>query len=89
MRAPSSLEIMNSLARSRKPQGMERQMSEGDYRELARTIIHEAMHAIGFDHPFKPWSQPYVNAPPAYIGCLIQQWPNKRAMATGCGHAKS
>jgi hypothetical protein len=51
------------------------QQRQRDYRELARTIVHEALHAMGYGHTgIKAWTDPYMNTVPAYVGCVVQHW---------------
>lgn len=54
---------------------LEKQKSERDVRELARTVIHESLHTMGYSHAgVAPWSAQYLNTVPAYVGCVVQHW---------------
>lgn len=51
------------------------QQKQRDYREMARTIVHEALHSMGYDHAgIKAWTGPYMSTVPAYVGCVVQHW---------------
>lgn len=53
---------------------LEKQMRERDHRELARTVIHEGMHALGYSHNAKVGTKQYNNSVPVYVGCLVERW---------------
>jgi hypothetical protein len=59
-----------------------RQQGASGLRELARTIIHEALHTMGYSHrQLSPGSQGYNNTVPVYVACLVQHWPRAREIS--------
>ena len=50
-------------------------------RQLARTLVHETMHAPGYEHPETVGDIAYNNTIPAFFGCLVLTWPDPVAAA--------
>jgi hypothetical protein len=47
-------------------------------RNLAKTLIHEALHARGYSHAgLKAFGKAYNNTVPVYIGCLVMNWSRR------------
>lgn len=56
--------------------------------ELVRTLVHETLHTAGFSHRgLRAGSVQYNNTVPAYIGCMMQHWPNVRWIRANCHRA--
>lgn len=44
-------------------------------RNLARTLIHETLHIMGYSHAGRiPFSARYNRAVPVYLGCVVMNW---------------
>ena len=55
--------------------------------ELARTILHETMHVLGYTHPGGPLfigRSRYNNTVPAYMGCVVGLYPDLQAAQRDC-----
>ncbi len=52
-------------------------LNRANVRDLARTVIHEAMHTLGYSHRGLPaWRKRYNNTVPPFVGCLVKYWNN-------------
>lgn len=59
---------------------LEKEKAQNEVRELARTVIHESLHTLGYSHAgITPWSAQYLNTVPAYVGCVVQHWSTNPA----------
>lgn len=57
-------------------------MERNDVRGLARTLVHEALHALGYSHEgLEVGSARYNASVPAYVGCVIEHWGGPREQA--------
>ena len=53
-------------------------MKLNDVPEVARTIVHESLHSMGYSHAgTEVGSERYNNTVPLYIGCMIEHWGGK------------
>lgn len=53
-------------------------MKGNDVREMARTIVHESLHSMGYSHAgVEVGSERYNNTVPLYLGCMIEHWGGK------------
>jgi len=68
----------------------------GGLQKLARIIIHETLHTLGYSHRgLKAWSQPYMNTVAPFVGCVVEHFPanlrlsraQARRLATFCAMA--
>jgi|GEM_PF-1987046 len=51
-------------------------------RNMAKTVIHESLHTLGFSHRgLRAWGKKYNNAVPAYVGCVVRYWPKSREIS--------
>lgn len=47
-------------------------------RNLAKTLVHEALHARGYSHAgLAPFGPHYNNTVPVYVGCLVMNWSRR------------
>jgi hypothetical protein len=54
------------------------ELGEWGIRNLARTVLHETMHTLGYSHAaLKVGSVAYNNSVPVYLGCLANYWPRR------------
>jgi hypothetical protein len=63
----------------------------GDVKGLARTLLHESLHVLGYTHPDGPLEiggVVYNNTVPAYFGCLADLWPDVEGAAATCHLAR-
>lgn len=50
-------------------------MKSVDVRGLARTLVHEALHSLGYSHAGLPLgSARYSGSVPVYVGCAVEHW---------------
>jgi hypothetical protein len=55
-------------------------MKEGALAELGRTIVHEALHSLGYSHArLEVGSEAYNSSVPLYVGCMIEHWGGKES----------
>lgn len=58
---------------------------------LARTLVHETLHVLGYTHPDGPLEiggVVYNNTVPVYLACVVEAWPDLQAAARVCGRAR-
>jgi hypothetical protein len=60
-------------------------------RYLAKTIIHETLHVLGYLHQKADWSASYDSTVPVYVGCATMHWSSdskdQQWVRNNCGKA--
>ncbi|GMV38539.1 MAG: hypothetical protein AMXMBFR64_02550 [Myxococcales bacterium] len=62
-------------------------LAPGQEVSLSRTLIHEALHVLGYTHPDATvdlGGVTYNNSVPVYVGCILQRWPDLVAARRDC-----
>lgn len=62
-------------------------LAPGQEVSLSRTVIHEALHVLGYTHPDATvdlGGVAYNNSVPVYVGCVVQRWPDLAAARKDC-----
>ncbi|MGM0576445.1 MAG: hypothetical protein ACQEXJ_12010 [Myxococcota bacterium] len=56
-------------------------------RRLARTLLHETLHVLGFRHPGTVDARAgatYASTVPVWLGCAVEHWPDAEYVRSAC-----